>query len=406
MNRRRLILFAAGSLGVLLVLTSAFLRRPDADLALAEVTRGPLRVWTTYDGTIQSRSVRGVSTQLGGGATLVELVPEGTTVSAGFPLARLDASALERDLVRLERDLTLARAEHASLVRAKLPLERRELEMRLLQARADLQESEDALADLNELIAENLLPAQDAVQQEKKTALLRTAVENLEQQLALTLDHLHPAAIERADAQLASAEREYELAARQLADSVVTAPSDGVVVYQPVAVGSEFRPVRVGDTVFRNQVFITLPDMSNLVVQLDVPEHELGLAPVGRLALVQPFAFPGMNLRGVVESVGSMAQTRPDRPGRQKFFTVVVRLDEIRPELKSGMSARVQVLSVDEPDALLVPRTAVTWEHNEAYCLVLRDSQPHRVRVVTGPASATAVAIRDGLDAGQRIVLP
>jgi multidrug efflux pump subunit AcrA (membrane-fusion protein) len=406
MNKRWIIIAGALALGSSLLLGSAFLRRPDAGLHLHEVDRGALRVWTVYDGAIQSRSVRGVSSQLGGGATVTDLVPEGTPVSAGDSLVRLDASALERDLVRMERDFTLARAEYDSLTKARLPLERREMEMRLLQARAELQEAEDALADLNELIAENLLPAQDAVQQDKKNVMLRTAVENLEQQLALTLDHLHPAALERAEAQRASAEREWTLAKEQMESSLITAPSDGVVVYQPVAVGSEFRTIRVGDTVYKNQVFISLPDMSNLIVQVDVPEHELTLAQVGRLVSVQPLAYPGMSLAGVVESVGSMAQTRPDRPGRQKFFTVVIRLTEVRPELKSGMSARVHILSHDEPDALLVPRAAITWENNEAYCTVMRDSQPQRVRVVTGAAGATEVAVVAGLEPGQRVVLP
>lgn len=406
MKNRWIILGGALALGSSLLLSSAFLRRPDADLNLYEVKHGPLRVWSVYDGTIQSRSVRGVSSQLGGGATVTDLVPEGAHVTAGTPLARLDASSLERDLVRMERDHTLARAEYDGLTKARLPLERREMEMRLLQARADLQEADDALSDLNELIADNLIPAQDAVQQEKKNVMLRTAVENLEQQLALTLDFLHPTAIERAEAQRASAEREWILAKQQMESSLITAPSDGVVVYQPVAVGSEFRPIRVGDTVYKNQVFISLPDMSNLIVQVDVPEYELTLAQTGRIVWVQPLAYPGMNLAGVVESVGSMAQTRPDRPGRQKFFTVVIRLTDVSEELKSGMSARVRILSHDEPEALLVPRAAISWENNEAFCLVMRDSQPHRVPIVTGAAGVTEVAVVTGLEPGQRIVVP
>ncbi len=406
MRHRWFIITGMSALAGLLVLSSAFLHRPDTGLNLHEVARGNLRVWTTYEGSIQSRTVRGISSQLGGGATVTELAPEGTQVTTGAPLARLDATSLERELLRLERDHALARAEYESLTKAKIPLEKREMEMRLIQARAELQDAEDALSDLHELVAEQLIPANDAVQQEKKNTLLRTAVENLEQQLALTHDFLHPAAIDRARAQLDSAEREWELAKRQLNDSTITAPGDGVVVYQPVAVGSEFRTVRVGDTVFKNQVFISLPDMSNLIVQVDVPEHELTRAQPGRLASIQPLAYPGMNLGGIVESVGSMAQTRPDRPGRQRFFTVVVRLTETRPELKSGMSARVNILSHDEPDALIVPRAAITWENNEAYCRVIRDSVPQRVRVVTGAAGATEIAVLSGLEAGQRIVLP
>jgi len=399
---------AAGTLviGGFLLLTSAFLRRPDADLSVYEVVRGPLQVWTAYDGAIQSRSVRGVSSQLGGGATVTDIIPEGSFVTKGTALAKLDASGFERELLRMQRDYALAKAEYESLTKARIPLEKREMEIRLLQAKSDLQDAEDALNDLRELADEQLIPERDAIQQDKKNMLLRTAVENIEQQLKLTDDFLHPSALDRAEAALSSAESEWKIAQRQMEQSVIEAPSDGIVVYQPVAVGSEFRTVRVGDTVYKNQVFITLPDMSNLIVQVDVPEYELTLAQVGRPVVVQPLAYPGLKLSGVVESVGSMAQTRPDRPGRQKYFQVVVRLLEIRPELRSGMSARIHVLSHDEKNAVMIPRTAVTWENNEPFCQVMMDTRPRKQKLVLGVSGPQEYTVLEGLQAGQRIVLP
>jgi multidrug efflux pump subunit AcrA (membrane-fusion protein) len=406
MKKRDYIAIGLLVFGGILFLTSAFLRRPDSDLDILEVVRGPLQVWTAYDGTIQSRTVRGVSSQLGGGATITDLIPEGSHVTKGSNLAKLDATGFERELLRMHRDYALARAEYESLTNARIPLEKREMEIRLLQAKSDLQDAEDSLSDLRELAAEKLIPEHDAIQQDKKNALLRAAVENIEQQLKLTSDFLHPSALDRAKAALESAESEWKIAQRQMEQSVIEAPSDGIVVYQPVAVGSEFRSVRVGDTVYKNQVFITLPDMSNLIVQVDVPEYELTLAQTGRTVVVQPLAYPGMKLSGVVESVGSMAQTRPDRPGRQKFFQVVVRLLESRSELRSGMSARVHILSHDEKDAVKIPRTAVTWENNEPYCQVLKDTQPRRQKLVLGVAGPQEYSVLEGLQAGQRIVVP
>jgi multidrug resistance efflux pump len=391
---------------VVLLLASASLRRPDAGVVLHEVARGDLEVWTVYEGAVQARSVRGVSSQLAGGATVVELAAEGGQVKAGAPLARLDAAALERDLVRLGGERALARAEAESLARARIPLEQRELEMRLLQARADLQDAEDALRDLNELVAEGLIPQQDAAQQEKRNLLLRAAVENLEEQQRLTRDYLHPAALERAEALREAADRAWELAQRQMEQSVIAAPADGTVVYPAMAVGSEFRPVRIGDTVYKNQVFLTLPDMADLIVTLDVPEHELGLVGEGRPAWIEPVAFPGMSLTGMVESVGTMAGTRPDRPGRQKYFRVVVRLEGADPMLRSGMSCRVRVLSHAVKDRPLVPRAALVWEEGRPQVRVWRDGAARLEAVVLAAAGPEWVAVAEGLVEGQRIVRP
>jgi len=406
MNRKKL-LAVGGVLAVIVWLSaSSFLRRADTDWNVHDVTRGSLQVWTTYEGVIQSRSVRGVSSQIGGSATVIEIIPEGKYVSRGTPLVELDASGFERELIRVQRELSLAKAENESLTKARIPLEKREMEIRLLQARAELEDAENALADLRELIDEGLVPEQDAVQQEKKKALLQATVDNIEQQLSLTLDFLHPAALDRAQAQLASAEREWKMSQNQLDQSRILAPSDGIVVYQPLPIGSEFRTIRVGDTVFKNQVFISLPDMSNLIVQVDVPEYELTLAQAGRPVVVQPISYPGMKLSGVIESVGSMAQTRPDRPSRQKFFQVVIRLLDIRPELRSGMSARVQVLSHDVADAILIPRTAIIWDGNEPYVSIVQGSRQKRERVELGVAGVQEVVVLNGLEAGQRVVIP
>jgi len=406
MNRRFIMIGCVLTAGLVWLITSSFLQRPDGDLSIHNVQRGNLQVWTSYEGTIQSRTVRGISSQLGGSVTIVELIPEGTQVQKGAPLVRLDTSTYERELVRVDRELSLAKAEYESLTRARIPLEKNEMEIRLLQANSELQEAEDALADLHELIAEGLIPEQDAVQQKKKNIVLRATYENIEQQLALTVDFLHPSAIDRAGAQLQSAQREWEMSQKQLEQSVIEAPSDGIVVYQPLPISSEYRTVRVGDTVFRNQVFITLPDMSNLIVQLDVPEYELTLAQEGRPVVVTPIAYPGVKLPGIIESVGSMAQTRPDRPGRQKYFQVVVRLLETRTELRSGMSARVQVLSHDETDTVLVPRSAVSWENNEPYCTIVQGSRLKREHIVVGIAGVKEYSVREGLEAGQRVVIP
>ncbi|HMP89269.1 MAG TPA: efflux RND transporter periplasmic adaptor subunit [Kiritimatiellia bacterium] len=406
MKTRNWVIFSGLLLAGLWLVAAAFLPKSQSDGVIHEVGRGPLQVWTSYDGVIQSRTVRGVSSQLGGSATIVELIPEGTYVVRGTPLVELDASGYERELIRVQRELSLARAEFESLTKARLPLEKREMEIRLWQARSELDDAENALADLRELIDEGLVPEHDAIQQEKKTALLKATVENIEQQMALTLDFLQPAALDRAQAQLASAEREWAVAQRQLDQSRILAPSDGIVVYQPLAIGSEFRTVRVGDTVYKNQVFISLPDMSNLIVQVDVPEYELTLAQTGRPVVVQPVSYPGMRLNGVIESVGSMAQTRPDRPSRQKFFQVVIRLLEIRPELRSGMSARAQVLSYDISDAVLIPRSAVQWENNEPFVWLAQRSRRQRERITLGMAGVQEYVVVDGLQAGQRIVIP
>ena len=196
------------------------------------------------------------------------------------------------------------------------------------------------------------------------------------------------------------------MAERQLSNCVVRAPCDGMVAYKAVSLGSEFRTVRVGDAVYRNQPFVTVSDMSDLVVRCAVPESDLLKVPVDSPVEVRPLAYPELVLRGAVESVGGMAQALAGRPQGQKYFGVVVRLQERDGRLRAGMSVEMRVRSYATPRALLVPRTAVEWGGDQPSCEVLRAGKPERVPLQLGRAGDTEIEVLDGLQPGDRVRLP
>lgn len=380
--------------------------REQTEERFVPVTRGPAQVWTTYDGQLEARVARDIMSTLGGSATIVELAPEGAVVRAGDLLVRLDSSQFDRDLLRLERDHTLAVADFASLTNAKLPLELRELDMRLNTAREELAAQQRNLADTAELVREGLVSGLETKKQEARVEAARVAAQNLEQQLALTRDHLHPAAVASARAKVDSAEQELRLGREQVAQCLIRAPDAGYVVYKPVHVGGEFRTVRVGDSVFRNQPFLSLPDLGDLVVNIDVPEAELALVRTGMVAAIEPAAYPDLRLEGVVESVGSMAQSRSDRPAWQKFFRVVIGLKRGDPGLRTGMSVAAAVLSFTAPDAVLIPRLAVQWRQGRPACRVRRSGAIEMADLKLGAATETHYVVLGGVSAGDLVALP
>ncbi len=382
-------------------------RRPERHRppGQAVVQQGPFEVWSAYDGTLESRNLRPIMSRLGS-ATIVELAPDGARVREGDVLARFDNVQVERDLVRLERDWKLASAELIALTNARIPLEIRDLETRLADALRQVSEEQQALADYTELLQEALIPEQEVRRQELKLENAERAAASLKRQLALTRQFLHPAAIERAQAVLAAAEQELEAARRQWSNCVVTAPSDGVVAYRSVNVGGEFRPVRVGDMVYRSQPFMALPDMSQLVMRCDVPESDLRLVQPGSLALVQPIAYPGLVMTGEVESVASMAQIVPGRPDGTKYFGVLIRLAGDDERLRSGMTARARIRSYRRETALRLPRAAVRWAGNDAFVRLAAPRADEERRIEVGMANETEVEVLWGLRPGDAVRLP
>src|SRR3989339_757053 len=143
------------------------------------ISSGDFQVWSVYDGTIESRTVRNIMSELWN-ATVIDIIQDGSQVKKNDILIRFDASSWEKDLPRIERVYTMARSDLDSLINAKLPLELSDIENRMNDARQKLAEETQALSDNRELFKENLISEQEVKQQETKTISARTLAESFQ----------------------------------------------------------------------------------------------------------------------------------------------------------------------------------------------------------------------------------
>lgn len=368
----------------------------------ATVSPGQMIASSVYDGKLDTVRAAVIMSRFQGNATVVELAPDGARVAKGSVLVRFDSSALEREILKVERDHALAQAALDGLVHATLPLEVRELESKLAKARTSLAAEERYLETIAPFAKEKVVSEQEVRQQRMKVEELRSSVAALEQEVGLTREYLHPAAVKQARAKLSSAEQELKLARDQLQNAVVVAPMDGVAVHNPIPVGNEFRTVRIGDTVFPNQAFMVMPDMREMVVHCDVPESELSRIRKGADALVRPLAYPDLELHGTVQTVGNVAVAVPGQPDWQRYFHVVVALKDVDPRLGPGMSATVEVVTYRRAEALLVPRAAIRWENGRPFARTpSRELRPVRL----GAADEQHYEVLEGLRAGDDVLI-
>lgn len=370
---------------------------------IVKVEREPLAVWTTYEGVLESRAPALLMSNLHTSTTVVDLAPEGAIVSQGTVLVRFDASTLEHDVIKMERDYAAAESELNSFKYAKAPLELRELKKKVMETVASLTAEQNYLQALVGLVAEDLVTDQEIEKQKAKVAELTTELETVDLRLKLTAEYLHPATLKGAQAKQDTTRQELRIAREQVENCVIRAPRDGVVVYKPVYLGTEFRSVRIGDTIYPNQPFMELTDMRDLVVHSQVPEAELGRVKEGKEVFIQPLAFPEVRLRATVESVSPMAQNRAGRPVWEKFFHMVIGLDKGDARLRPGMSVTAQVLSYYKPDALSIPRAAVWWENGKPYGKVVTGSSSEIRPLKLGMANERSFEVIEGLEPGTEV---
>ena len=335
--------------------------------------------------------------QLPGAATLIELAPEGLRVEPGDVVARFDPSAYQHDVLRLERDYAMARAELEGLERARQPLELAQMAHEAREAEAEYQNERLFLEDNRLLAEEGLVSPQEVERQGLKVEQLRQRLEQQRERAELTAAFLHPAQLERARAEALAADQALELARGRLAASTVRAPVAGLVVYVPTHLGGEYRAVRVGDPVYLNQVFLIIPDMGDLLAVCYVPEGDLNRVRVGHAARIAPVALPDLQIEATVEQVGLMAQNRPGAQSWQRVFRVRIALAEGHPDLRTGMTVQVRILAHRADDVLLAPRAAVFWEAGQAYVWRRAGRDFEAAPVELGWADAKHFEVRAGL---------
>ena len=391
---------------VLLFLRGGAVRGPDiSDDEIIRAKKEPFVVWASYQGQLESNTVSTIMSGFHGTATIIHIAPEGLRVSKGDVLVRFDSSALERELVKLERDVTLAGLELNGLEKAELPLELKNIEADLTKAKLDYETESQYLKESINLAKEGLVSDQEVKKQRLKVDEITAKFNTLKLQKKLTEEYLHPSRIEKAKATLASAEQELTLTRGQLEKSIIRAPMDGVTSYRPINVGGEFRVVRIGDTVYPNQPFMVLPNIDDLVIHIEVPENELSRVQVGNKVLIYPVAFPRLKLNGVVRSVGAVAQSSPLHPAWQKYFRATIDLEDIEPQLRPGMSVTANIFAYSNEDATVIPRTTVSWENGQPFAEVVTGSKVEKRLLELGMANNQLFEVIDGVSPGDGLVI-
>jgi HlyD family secretion protein len=362
----------------------ALYRGGEVPLPTARVERGDVRITLTESGELRAAEQTTVSAS--NDKLITWLVPEGAQVKKGDLLIRFESQKYE--LARTTAE-SMVRVANAELVKAES--ERRARRATEQKALLDYQ----SLPELAKkgYINQNELDSARLAYEEVRAA-----------------NRAFDAAIAAARANVERAEQAVEVEQRKLDEGEVHAPTDGVVVY---ATGPDAaNPVRisVGMIPYEGQPLIYLPNTSEMMVETEISEFDLGKVEVGSRAELRLDAYPGARFGGEVVTVGALARQKISRatgkPTGVKVFDVKIRVEEADPRLRPGLTATVDFLVDELDDALYVPIAAVFVDELDrmvAYRKAGRDVES-RPLVIGGSTDRIAVVL-EGLEEGDQVLL-
>ncbi len=230
-----------------------------------------------------------------------------------------------------------------------------------------------------------LVEAAEANEEEARRQLAR--IERLAADDAVSQSELDEA---RRNMQNATAQR--RAVQSRLADRILVAPFDGVLGFRQVSVGAYVRP---GDVVAR------LIDDSEMRLEFSVPSIFLSQLEPGLPIDARTDDLPGQTFEGTLTSIDNAI----DPVSR----SVRVRATLPNPDrvLKAGMFMKVE-LKADAREALSVPEEAILPRGPRFYVFVIEPENgtliAHQREVELGLRHDGYVEVRNGLDAGDRIV--
>jgi len=197
---------------------------------------------------------------------------------------------------------------------------------------------------------------------------------------------------------LQKAQRELTIADRAINELILRAPHDGIVVIRDHP--WEGRRLQEGDGVFIGLTLAQFPEMSSLRVEADLADVDDGRIGDGMPATVVLDAYPGMSFPGRVTSISAVAQ-ESSRTSLRRAFRVMIALNRLDPSrMRPGLSSRVVIRSMTQPNALLVPRAALDYASAKPRVHLANGKTAD---VVLGACNAQECIVKSGLNEGDTL---
>ena len=362
-----------------------------------EPTREDVPVVVNLSGTLQSQQSVNINAPLTRAQRiLIELIPEGTFVQKGDVIAVFDSSALDDQIYNLETTPgTGMKAEKKA-----------EEETNILDAESTLQNAKENLkvAQINFdglKFAAELDKQKGLIELSKAQANVQMA-ENKLKRAQLKMDIV----MREADKFIAEQARKLKTVQDEKDSFTIRAPSEGMIVYPEIGVGGVKRKVQNGDTLWRGQLFLEIPNLYKMEVQIQVPEEMVRKFTIGKPAKVYLDAFPDMTFGGEVDRIDRLASIKQDNP-YVKVFNCGIRIsDTDLDRLRPGMNARVEVLLNDYKDVTTLPIEAIQIDQDQtSYVFSWENNELKKMSVTIVDQTIEKVIIAEALD-DKKILLP
>ena len=317
-------------------------------------------------------------------------VDRGAHVRAGQLLAELENSDLSGAVAESKASFDQAEANFQTVSKATVPEETEKSQIDVRTAKDVMDQAQRLFESRQALLKEGAISQKDVNDSQVAYVQARNAYELAQKHLESQQNVGREQAVKGAAAQRDAAKAHLEGAEAQFSYSRVTSPISGVVTD---------RPIYTGEMASNSAPMITIMDLSQIVARAHVSQEEASQLKVGQQAsLVVPDG--GAPLPGKVTVIS------PALDPVNTTVEVWIQAANTGDRLKPGTSIRVDVVTQNVPDALIIPENAVltSASGNKSVMVIDSENKPHKKPVTLGVHDSGNIQVKEGLESGERVV--
>ena len=191
------------------------------------------------------------------------------------------------------------------------------------------------------------------------------------------------------------AKTNYEKAASDVQDTVITTPIDGYIIGEPTPVGQT-----ISSGISEPQVIMSVATLDDMQIEAMVDESDIGQVKVGQKVNFTVDAYPNENFSGKVRLISRKAETE----NNVIYYKVYVDVDDAKGKLLPTMTARADFVIASAENVLMVPLNCVYVEGKRRFVKVYntKTKESRDVDVKLGLSNDSEIVVQtDALKPGE-----
>ena len=427
----------------------------------AIVKREPFKLKISTYGTLEASNFVQIKSSIMGQVKLIEIIPEGSRVEKGQIVARFDITTLmdsmndlifrinqsEAILAKNKKELEVFKRESKDAIEkikksiqiAKINIrdekfgsgkvKENEFKHSIIKGRRELELVREELSDFNSLFKKGYISKRERdkiengfkdtkesleilkeklknyrkyewtkgiSEKEIKLKELKEELESKKVQNSFELDN-RKIQVSKAKNSLLQYGKRLEKVKKDITLCDVRTPIDGIALYKNISRSADKRKyIEIGDTLWQSQAFIQIPNTDKMIVKTYTREVDLNKVKVGMSVEVYLDAYPKKVLYGIITYIDTIADSTEKDKYIKKFKTIIT-IKNTEGFLRSGMSARVDIVYDEVKDSLTIPIDALHYNQEKYFIYVDNGKDGERREIEIGRMGTKYIEIKKGL---------